>query len=121
MTTPDRLESYRAGWRKYRQQKEQFLADRRRQAMEKAWLAAGHLKRQYGCKTYLFGSLAREGGFMEHSGIDLAVSAPPGRVNFWQLYSEVMNILAPFEFDLVELERIDPEVRDYILREGVEL
>jgi len=32
-----------------------------------------------------------------------------------------MDILAPFEFDLVELEKIDPEVRDYLIKGGVEL
>lgn len=121
MITPEQLEGYRAGWREHKRQREQILVDRYSQAMAKARLAANHLKQVYNCKTYLFGSLARRNGFMEHSDIDIAISSPGRQVDYWQLYSEVMNILAPFDFDLVELERIEPVVRDYILKEGMEL
>jgi len=89
--------------------------------MERVRRAAGHLKKNYGCKVTLFGSLLREDRFMEHSDIDIAVSGLSDEVNFWKMYSEVMDILAPFDFDLVELEKIEPEVQDYILKGGVEL
>jgi len=79
--------------------------------MERVRRAAVHLKKNYGCKVILFGSLLREDRFMEHSDIDIALSGLSDKVNFWKLYSEVMDILAPFDFDLVELEKIEPEIR----------
>lgn len=121
MLTPEQLSQYRSGWREHKRQKEQQLARRYSQALERARRAAGHLKTNYGCKVILFGSLLREDRFMEHSDIDIAVSGLSDMVNFWKLYSEVMDILAPFDFDLVELEKIEPEVRDYILKGGMEL
>ncbi|KJR95997.1 MAG: hypothetical protein VR68_16615 [Peptococcaceae bacterium BRH_c4a] len=121
MITPEQLESYRSGWREYKRQRDQDLASRYRRAMAKTRLAAEHLKRNYKCKVYLFGSMAREDKFTDHSDIDLAVSNLDKQTNFWKLYSEVMNILAPFDFDLVEMERIDPDIRQYILKEGMEL
>ncbi|SFH06718.1 Predicted nucleotidyltransferase [Desulfotomaculum arcticum] len=121
MLTPRQLAVYRTGWREHKKQKEQQLIRRYRHAMERVRLAAAHLKQYYGCKVILFGSLLREDRFMEHSDIDIAVSGLNNRENFWKLYSEVMDILAPFDFDLVELERIDPEVREYIQKEGMEL
>ncbi len=121
MPTPEQLSKYRSGWLKHKHQKEQQLARRYRRAMEQVRRAAGHLKQNYGCKVVLFGSLLQKERFMEHSDIDIAVAGLDSRVNFWKLYSEVMDILAPFDFDLVELEKIDPEVREYILKEGMEL
>jgi predicted nucleotidyltransferase len=121
MLTPEQLNNYRFGWREHKKQKEQQLARRYRQAMERARRAAGYLKQHYGCKVILFGSLLREEKFMEHSDVDIVVSGLGNQVNFWRLYSEVMDILAPFDFDLVELENVDSDVREYILKEGVEL
>lgn len=121
MPTSEQLSKYRAGWREHQKQKEQHLARRYSQAMERVRRAAVHLKKNYGCKVILFGSLLREDRFMEHSDIDIALSGLSDKVNFWKLYSEVMDILAPFDFDLVELEKIEPEIRDYILKGGVEL
>jgi len=89
--------------------------------MERASAAAEHLKKQYGCRVFLFGSILREDRFMRHSDIDIAVSGLDTNINFWRLYSEVMDILAPFDFDLIELDKVDPEVREFILREGTEL
>jgi len=121
MITPEQLESYRSGWREYKRQRDQDLASRHRHAMAKTHLAAEHLKRHYKCRVYLFGSMVREDRFTDRSDIDLAVLNLDSQTNFWKLYSEVMNILSPFDFDLVEMERIDPDVRQYILKEGMEL
>ncbi|MHB8917113.1 MAG: nucleotidyltransferase family protein [Desulfocucumaceae bacterium] len=121
MPTPEQISRYRSGWREDQKRKEQLLARRYHEAMERVRRAASHLKKNYGCTVTLFGSLLREDLFMEHSDIDIAVSGLSGEVSFWKLYSEVMDILAPFDFDLVELEKIDPEVRNYILKGGLEL
>jgi len=118
MLTSEQISQYRSGWREHQKQKEQQLSRRYSEAMERVRRAAGHLKKNYGCKVTLFGSLLQKDKFMEHSDIDIAVSGLSSKTNFWKLYSEVMDILAPFEFDLVE---IDPEVRDYLIKGGVEL
>jgi len=119
--TPEQLERYRAGWREHKKKKEQDLENRYNKAMIRVQLAAKHVKQQYHCRVFLFGSLLLKSRFMEHSDIDLAVAGLGPGVSYWQLYSDVMNILHPFDFDLVELERIDPVVREHILKEGVEL
>jgi predicted nucleotidyltransferase len=121
MITPSQLEGYRTGWQKRKKIQEENLTNRYNTAMAKASLAISAIKQKYKCKAFLFGSLLHKEEFLEHSDIDIAVAGLAPEINFWQLYSEVMDILHPFDFDLVELERIDPEVREYIVREGMEL
>jgi len=121
LLTPKKLAEYRSGWRNYKKEEERQLAQRYRLANDKVRQVATHLKQTYNCKVILFGSLLREENFMEHSDIDIAVSGLNSQVNFWKLYSEVMDILAPFDFDLVELENIETEVKEYIQKGGVEL
>ncbi|KAF1086390.1 hypothetical protein SPSYN_00108 [Sporotomaculum syntrophicum] len=121
MLTPEQLAGYRAGWLKRKKKKEQELQARYQKAITLAYKAAEHLKQNYQCRVFLFGSLLEKEKFMEHSDIDLAIANLNNEINFWRVYAEVMNILHPFDFDLIELERIDPEVRDYILQKGLEL
>ncbi|GAW94093.1 nucleotidyltransferase family protein [Calderihabitans maritimus] len=121
MVTQEKLELYRAGWQEYKKKKKQDLEKRFQEARQRAHLAADHLKKHYNCNVYLFGSLLSSDKFLEHSDIDMAISGLDERVNFWRLYSEVMDILAPFDFDLIELENIDVEAREEILKEAIEL
>lgn len=121
MITPGQLDSYRSGWQKRKKIEEENLNKRYEEAMSKTWLAASAIKQKYNFKAFLFGSLLHKDKFKEHSDIDIAVAELARGTNFWQLYSEVMDILRPFDFDLIELEKIDPEVRKYILLEGKEL
>ncbi|MBU4532062.1 MAG: nucleotidyltransferase domain-containing protein [Eubacteriales bacterium] len=99
----------------------QALKNRYERAMTQARVAADHLKKKYGCRVFLFGSIVNEQRFMDHSDIDMAVAGVGTEVNFWVLYSEVMKILHPFEFYLVELERIEADVCDHVLQKGLEL
>ena len=122
MITPKKdLTTYRLGWLENKKQKELKKSERYSDAMKRSRLVAEHLKNWYNCRVFLFGSILSPDKFMEHSDIDVAIANLDSSVNFWQLYSEVMDIFHPLDFDLVELERIDPEVRDHILQEGVEL
>lgn len=121
MTISGKHVGYRAGWQQLTRQREKELETRYEKAIKQVRLAAEHLKQKYNCKVFLFGSLVDKNKYMNHSDIDIAVSGVGIDVNFWQLYSEVMDILHPFDFDLVEMEKIDPEVRDYILDVGLEL
>lgn len=121
MPTPKQLAGYRAGWLEHKKKKEQELKDRYYRAMALAREAADHIKHNYNCRVFLFGSLLRKENFMEHSDIDLAIMGLDMNNNYWKLYSEVMDIVHPFDFDLVELERIDLEIKNYILQRGLEL
>ncbi|WP_027364673.1 nucleotidyltransferase family protein [Desulfotruncus alcoholivorax] len=121
MLTPKQLTGYRAGWLERKKKKEQELELRYQKATALAHKAAEHLKQKYHCQVFLFGSLLSKESFMEHSDIDIAIANLDSDKNFWQVYSEVMGILHPFDFDLIELERIDWEVRNYILQKGLEL
>ena len=121
MLTPKQLAGYRAGWLEQKKKKEQELQARYQKAITLAYKAAEHLKQNYQCQVFLFGSLLEKEKFMEHSDIDIVIANLDSEINFWRVYAEVMNILHPFDFDLIELERIDPEVRGYILQKGLEL
>ena len=119
--TPKQLAGYRAGWLERKKKRGQELEARYKKAITLARKAAEHLKQAYQCRVFLFGSLLEKDKFMEHSDIDIATLNLSSEQNFWRVYAEVMDILHPFDFDLIELERIDPEVRDYILQKGLEL
>jgi len=103
MLTPKQLAGYRAGWFEHKRKKEKELEARYDKAMALAEKAAEHLKQNYHCRVILFGSLLRKEKFMEHSDIDLAISNLESNENFWKVYSEVMFILQPFNFDLLEI------------------
>ncbi|RJX17456.1 MAG: hypothetical protein C4575_13130 [Desulforudis sp.] len=115
------LTGYRLGWEKERMREKQALRNRHERAMTQARVAGEHLKQKYGCRVFLYGSIIDEERFLDHSDIDMAISDLGVEVDFWVVYSEVMKILHPFGFDLVELERIEAEVRDHILQKGVEV
>jgi predicted nucleotidyltransferase len=121
MLTPKQLADYRAGWLEQKKKKERERQARYQKAITLARKAAEHLKQNYQCRVFLFGSLLEKGKFMEHSDIDIAIASLGNEHNFWRVYAEIMDILHPFDFDLIELERIDPEVRDYVLQRGLEL
>ncbi len=118
MVIPEQLAGYKAGWEESRKKRKQELRTRYNRARKCAQKAVEHLKRNYHCRVYLFGTLTRKEAFTDSSDIDIAVSGLDRGANFWKMYSEVMDILAPFDFDLVELEKIEPGLRKHILKEG---
>jgi Nucleotidyltransferase domain. len=111
----------RAGIRNRQQIKKKALVRRKEEAQEKARRAAALIRSRGGGRVFLFGSLVPGRNFWEHSDIDLAVSGLPSEVNFWQLYADVLAQVEPFRADLVILEEAPAELRQQILREGVEL
>lgn len=121
MLTPEELQTYRRSWQEHKKETARRLAERHREARQKAHAAAHYLKQNYPCRVFLFGSLLNPERFGEYSDIDLAISGLPDHVNFWQLYYRMMEILSPFDFDLIELENVTPEVREYIIKKGLEL
>ena len=101
--------------------RQQELAERKARALAAARHIAEMLRERYGCRVWLFGSLAGNGTFIEHSDIDLALAGLPEDVDFWKLYAEVLRLAEPVGVDLVLLEVVSPEMREHILTRGVEL
>lgn len=87
-------------------------------ALEAAEACARLLKERFGARrVILFGSVAGQGPWREHSDIDLAVEglAPD---KFFAAYSACRDTLPPdLELDLVPLEKAYPEMRARILGE----
>jgi len=77
-----------------------------------------HLAEYYRVRrVWLYGSLA-EGGFHEHSDIDLAAEGfPPDSAPFCAS-AELDELARPFAVDLVPLEDARPSVRAHILQHG---
>lgn len=121
MLSPQKLEEYRAGWRTRRAAREAGVLQRRAEALEKALSASRAIREKYGCRVILFGSLAGTGKFGERSDIDLALDGLSLEANYWRLCSEVMDILHPFEADIVLLETLDPAIKRNILENGIEI
>jgi uncharacterized protein len=111
-------ESYIQGWRRRwaeEREEDERLAERARALLP---VLAKHLK-AYGAKrVFLFGSLA-EGRFHRGSDIDLAAEGlPPGAV-IYRAASELDELAAPFEVQLVPLEDADESLRRKVLERGV--
>ena len=91
----------------------------RRTARQDAEKLASFLTAKGATKVVLFGSLAREKDFTPDSDIDLAtegISWPA----YWRILSTLQHMTS-FKVDLVVLEDAGPDLRQRVLREGVEL
>jgi predicted nucleotidyltransferase len=112
------VESYAGAWRARFQAAEQARADRAAVARALLPRLVQHLAERYGVRrVWLYGSLA-EGGFHEHSDIDLAAEGfPPGSALF-RAGAELEELARPFTVDLVPLEDARPSVQAHILQAG---
>ncbi len=112
------VESYAAAWRERFQAAEQARAKRAAAARALLPRLVRHLVERYGVRrVWLYGSLA-EGGFHEHSDIDLVVEGlPPGSAPF-RAGAELDELARPFSVDLVPLEDARPTVRARVLQRG---
>ncbi|MGB9661645.1 MAG: nucleotidyltransferase family protein [Moorellaceae bacterium] len=107
--------------KKKREKREHELARRKAAALAAARRAAEVIHR-YGLRpVWLFGSLAGEGTFGEHSDIDLAIDKLPPQIDFWRLYSEVLAAAQPFNVDLVVLDAATPELKENVYRTATTL
>ncbi|TVR66317.1 MAG: nucleotidyltransferase domain-containing protein [Spirochaetaceae bacterium] len=64
-----------------------------------------------------WGSLLDPESFREYSDIDIALEGITEAETFFRLLAEAEQ-LTSFDLDIVQLERIEPEYRDLILRKG---
>lgn len=93
--------------------------ERYNQAVIKANLAADILKTKYSAnKVLLFGSLLDDNKFDENSDIDLAISGVRDD-KFYEALGTIMQIVAPFDVDLIDINDCRESIRKSIEREGV--
>ena len=69
-------------------------------------------------RVYQWGSLLDRGRFSEISDVDIAVEGLGGAAEFFRVLGIAMNATA-LPVDVVELEKVPPEVADRIRRQGV--
>jgi len=94
---------------------------RRKQARNAARRAAVCLKRDYDAsRVVLFGSVAREERIGPRSDIDLAAWGIPAAL-YYEAVARVQEVVAPFEADLIRMERSPTSLRDHVQQEGMEL
>lgn len=92
---------------------------REKEATARAVALAELLKRKYGAsRVVLYGSLV-EGGFHEHSDIDLLVFGFSG--SYWDMYSEAERIAAPFRASIVCSEDANASLIEHAAKKGVTL
>ena len=97
------------------------LAKRRRRAVATARKAAELLRREFGAKkVFVFGSLARRGGFTPWSDIDIAAQGIPSK-QFFEAVGTISGLSPEFKIDLVDIEACPISMRKTIQTEGKSL
>ena len=97
------------------------LAKRRRRAVATARKAAELLRHEFGAKKiFVFGSLARHGGFTLWSDIDIAAQGIPSK-RFFEAVGTITGLSAEFKIDLVDIESCPITMRKTIQTEGKSL
>ena len=94
------------------------LTKRRRRAIVAARKAAELLRKEFGAKKiFVFGSLARRGGFTSWSDIDIAAKGiPPKR--FFEAVGAIAGLSAEFKIDLIDIEKSPATMQKTIETEG---
>ncbi len=98
-----------------------MLDERKQRAWLAARRAAATLKSDWGAtRVLLYGSLAHDAWWHEHSDVDLAAEgiAPE---DFWRAWGAVEHLGQGIEINLAPWESLKESVKQSVLREGVEL
>jgi uncharacterized protein len=94
---------------------------RREEAMRVARQAATILREEYSAKkVILFGTLAMDAGFSEHSDIDLAAYGISDEL-FYRAVAGITGLSPKFNVDLIDPDTCRPSVKESILSRGIEL
>jgi len=111
---PEQMAVYRQTARQRQAQRQQLREERRAAAVVFAQNAAALLKSAYGAeRVILFGSLARQGIFDEHSDVDLAVQGLDERI-YCRVLAELMNLQPDISVDLIRMEEASPSLVEAI-------
>jgi predicted CxxxxCH...CXXCH cytochrome family protein len=111
---PEKMAAYRRTARQKQAQRQLLQEKRRAAALVFAQDAAALLKNAYGAeRVILFGSLARQGIFDEHSDVDLAVQGIDERM-YCRVLAQLMNLQPDISVDLIRMEEAQPSLLDAI-------
>jgi predicted nucleotidyltransferase len=101
------------------EEREQYAAARRAEALEIARRAADLLKREFGAtRVVVYGSAAHGRWFHSDSDIDLMAEGIPAKL-YWRAWNAVDALDQRFEVNLVDWEDARPALREAIEREGI--
>ncbi len=118
------LELTRQEWKQYhpaRRKPQGWPPDVRERAWEQARQAAHILREQFGAtRVVVFGSLAHNLWYSEHSDIDIAAWGIAAK-DFFQAVAQVNPVGAGFEINLVDPAIARPHIFGAIEREGIAL
>jgi predicted nucleotidyltransferase len=127
---PTALELSREEWKRYtglleREAEHRTLPDvvrRERQALlARVRSVAAGLREQFGVeRVVLFGSLAHEAWFDEHSDVDIAVWGLPHHA-YWQAWRAAEEIITDRSVDLIQYEYAPRSLQQAIEHYGVQL
>ena len=113
-----KYDRYIFAWRERLRQEDDALRAAEAEARRSAQVCAERLVTAFSAeRVYLTGSLIRQGRFHSGSDIDLAVVGLRAD-RYMRALSEIAG-LANREVELIPLEDATPEMRDYVLKEGV--
>lgn len=119
--TEEQMRVYRETARKRLAAEQAKLERRRERAMTVARAGAEILKTNYGAKeVFLFGSLARNEPFTEHSDVDLAATGLDER-RYFKIVAELLYIDTAIDVDLVMMESASESLKTQIREEGIAL
>ena len=117
----DSLSTYRATMRRREEEARQEQAQRRSAARAAAKRVAALLRDEYGVsRVVLFGSMGGQGCLGPRSDVDLAVWGLDAEA-YYEAVARAQDVGAPFQVDLVRMERCSDTLGDAVRREGREL
>lgn len=118
---PDEMTIYRATARQRWQDEARELDRRYTRARQVARMAADLLRERFGAtRVILFGSLTHGLWYSETSDIDLACEGLTSET-YLLAVARLQDISDEFKFDLVPLESCRPDLREAILKEGLQI
>lgn len=116
--SPEQLSQYRVTHQKREQQRQTEKLTRQHQGQQLAHQAAHLLKTQFGAtQIILFGSMTHLQRIHPSSDIDLAASGIPDR-DYLRALGALQDLSGEFSFDLIQLERATPRLKEKIKQEG---
>ena len=124
------LELGRKGWKRYLKSSRHRIPEaqlspseqkERKHLLIQIQKAADEIKSRFKIRRIvLFGSLAHEGWFSQHSDVDLAVEGLQGG-DYWQAWRIAEEAIKDRSVDLIEIESSGIALRQAIDRYGLEL
>lgn len=117
--TQSEKQNIRDMWAKRQQNSQERTQILKEQATQRAGKIARLLKSKYGVvQVYLYGSLAKNEVFDNHSDIDLFIEGWREENIYWVMFSEAESIARPYNVSIITDKEAFPSIIDTVYREG---